>query len=573
MSADRLADVVAVGAADPAHLSRLAERLPRGDGWRSVPCPPGWCAAMKTVGGGDPDTRMPLVLEGWPALNRWGGDEQGGHERLRAAAAAKRWGSVPGDVSYVDLQPEGKAALVRAPAARVPIYVDSREGIRLATRMDLLLALRPEWPWQIDPFIALAWASAHGVYPEGRTPIKGVRLLLNGYATSVDVSREHVASTRYWDPRAVERPVHYDADEHAARLRELVLDSLRTELDPGGRNVLKLSLGTDSCTLAVATKRVLGIDYEAISYLPTNAIDRAQEEGFRQTLNDVAAPARHVRRHLDSEEWNEVLAQEGRGGLPILDPTLIDLPVFHDDVRVLLGGEWADAVCGDQITLADWLAEARLRAVLTQFNGLGIGEKELLWSLWYRLTRRLPLGSQVPAPRQLLALARDEVAAEALAWSDELLREAREQPYRRARLFHELRADLWTLQNWEVLSGLGVRRVTPFYRREMIELAFTAPVEGLIGPGVKKPLRRGFANDVPAALLWRPKSYWRNEPKPVALPWERELPSELGPILRLEELSDRSVRLDSGTRFALSVLEGYISRLRALKARVSTDRS
>ena len=126
--------------------------------------------------------------------------------------------------------------------------------------------------------------------------------------------------------------------------------------------------------------------------------------------------------------------------------------------------------------------------------------------------------------------------------------------------------DYWLLQNWEVCSALGVRRVTPFWQRGVVELAFSASPTALLGPRTKQPLRRTFADVVPPELLLRKKGVWPNEPYPDAAAWPHELPEELSPVIREDWFPRPAGRIPFRETMVLAAVSGYAGQLRALRA-------
>lgn len=575
MIPNRLTDLVAIGAGDPGLVTSLRDRLPRADGWHEVPAPAGWLVAMRGLGDGDVPERPPFVLEGWADLHRWRGDVHAGHATLRSQAERRAWSAVPGDVSYADLRAGGRAVLVRAPAARVPIYVHRHgEALLVATRMDLLLGLRPEWPWQIDALVAVCWTGAEGVLPPGRTSIRDVRLVPAGHALEIDAAAgTRGITSRYWDPRPQRSSRRFDERAHAQELREAILSYLDVELDREGHNLLSLSLGVDSSTLAAVTGRTLGRGYGAISFLPTNPTDRAAEDRKLASLQAVAPPSEHACHHVADEEWIARAATPIAAGVPVVHPVLMELagaPRAHR-WRTLFGGEWADAACGDRLTVPDWLAEAPVWRLVRDQGRLPVGERAVLDAIARRLLRRLPLDAQIPVPGPAPTAAHPDVCRELDAWEADLRAQARAERGPRLRLWYQLQLEFWIEQNWEVLSRLGVRRVTPFYQRRVVELAFAAPPHALIGPHVKKPLRRAFAAEVPHELLWREKGIWPNEPMPGADRWQRDLPAELASCVREDWFPRPPGVLPFEDRFALAGLEGYALSLRALRSELTAS--
>jgi asparagine synthetase B (glutamine-hydrolysing) len=571
---NRLSDLVAVCPRDALMLPRLRERLPRDPGWHELETPDGWLAVSRGLGEGEVPETQPFVLEGWPDLHRWRGDAERGHAELRRLADARRWSATPGDVSYVQLGPGGTATLVRAPAARVPIYVHrTDEAMFVATRMDLMLALRPEWPWRFDGLVTLSHAGAQGVLPPGRTTIQDVQHVPCGHV--LEISRDGASRgrlSRYWDPRPETLRRRFDERAHAAALREAVLEYLEVELDPDGQNLLSLSAGVDSSTLATVTGATLGIGYSAVSILPANPIDRATEDRCLAAIAAVAPPRWHARYHHDEHAWIDVMGDgDAAAGVPVIHPVLLEAPALHraHGFAVLFGGEWADATCGDRMTISDWLAEAPVRSLLRHQARLPVGERDVLHALRRRALRQLPLEAQAISPGEAPACATPELRREFAAWDEQVLARARAERRPRLRLWQETHVEYWMQQNWEVLSRLDVRRVAPFFQRRVIELAFAAPPQALIGPHVKKPLRRAFAADVPRAVLWREKSVWPNEAAPEPRSWTRDLPEELSAIVRDDWLPRPRAELAFGDRLAVATLESYAMGLRALRSKTS----
>lgn len=573
MTPNRLSDLVAVCSGHPEHLEVLDARMPRGPGWRPLGgLPSTWRASTRSLGHGEVPDSPPLVLEGWPDLLRWRGDLIRASSDLLDGVHARRWDVASGDVSYVHLG-EGEATIVRAPASRVPVYVHRTSTSLLVTsRMDLMLALRPEWPWQIDGAATL-FAVSIGLCPDGRTPVQDIDLVPAGHVLEISLTGPRRGRrARYWDPRPAEAASPVGEREYAYRLRELLMEHLEIELDPRGTNLLGLSLGVDSSTLAVATGQ-LGRGYAAVSYLPTNVTDRRAADELIAMVHATAPPSKHIKRHIDDEKWLESLRSAVPNGLPVLHSALIDMPMLRGEIgaTALYGGEWGDAICGDRITVGDWLAEAPIWRLLAHQASVPTGEKAVLAAIGRRAVRALPLPAQVGLEPPADQLVNVSLHAELVELTEVLRRSSSQEPWRRLRLWFETQLEFWMLQNWEVLSGLDVRRVAPFYQRRLIELALKTPPHYRIGPGVKKPLRTAFTGVVPDRLLVRPKDLWPNEPASQAKPWGRDLPEELSAFVREEWLPRPPGCLTFGDRLTLSLLESFALRLRAVRSATSNQ--
>lgn len=570
MTPNRVTDLVAVCLRDSDRAGRYARLLAQGDGWRLSRPHRAWVVATRSLGDGTAPEGMPIVLEGWPDLCRWRGSAGAGHAELSRRAERERWAEVPGDVGAVHVRPDGSAVAARAPAGRVPVYVhEFDDGVVVSTRLDQLLLLRPEWPWRLDGLVLHNWGGYHGVGPPGRTTVDGVRSVPGGHAVRVSYPDVAVsAPERFWDPRPDRIPRRSDPAEYGERLRRLVTDYLRVELDPGGANLLSLSGGVDSSVLAVVTGRLMRTPYSAVSFLPINRIDRNLEEHYLALVAGVAPPGRLVRYAWTPEEEIDWYAKGPPVGLPVVHSVLLTL----DDVRrqvgcsVLFGGEWADASSGARVSIADWLAHAPFRDLARHQGRLPVGEKAVLAAIGRRFARRLPLPEQSALPTALPQSAAADVRDEFRHFSDEAQRAFTRDRRPLARLAHELEMDFWLLQNWEVCSAVGVRRITPFWQRGVVELAFGASPTALLGPRTKQPLRRAFADVVPSELLLRKKGMWPNEPSGELASWPHDLPEELASVIRDDWFPRPPAHLPLREIMVLAILSGYAGRLRALRA-------
>ena len=76
--------------------------------------------------------------------------------------------------------------------------------------------------------------------------------------------------------------------------------------------------------------------------------------------------------------------------------------------------------------------------------------------------------------------------------------------------------DGYLTMHWEYCSALNIRRVFPFFTREMLELTYSCHPAELIGPGVKKLLKQGLKGAVPAHVLARTDKGLRRPPAAAA---------------------------------------------------------
>jgi hypothetical protein len=69
---------------------------------------------------------------------------------------------------------------------------------------------------------------------------------------------------------------------------------------------------------------------------------------------------------------------------------------------------------------------------------------------------------------------------------------------------------------WEACSPLGIRRLMPYFNREILELVSATHPHERLHDGVKTLLRRALRQHVPARNLYRSdKGYWSRMPLPA----------------------------------------------------------
>src|SRR5438552_2899149 len=120
-------------------------------------------------------------------------------------------------------------------------------------------------------------------FAEGRDAVAGVSILARGHFARIE-PRRHVVFGRYWNPRpsSLKRPSDAQAREHTERLRELLVEKLTRDLDPDGGNLLTLSGGVDSTSLAALATRVLRRPVWTWSLLPD------PEDRYRREISYIA---------------------------------------------------------------------------------------------------------------------------------------------------------------------------------------------------------------------------------------------------------------------------------------------
>ncbi|HVM13173.1 MAG TPA: asparagine synthase-related protein [Egibacteraceae bacterium] len=420
--------------------------------------------------------------------------------------------SLPGNVGLVRVDGD-KLVVVRSGPGTVPWYAwqDGHRAL-VATRFTELLALLPSTP-ELDPLVCAMWASFQPAFPDGRSFVRGVTVIPPGHTAEVGAG-EPVRCRRWWDPWPDDLPwpSRASAAHHVERFRHAVLKALEGEVAEEPVNVLTLSGGVDSSALAYLVVRHLGRPMSALSFVPPEEGPEARlEASYLDALVADLTIAPHLRRPLSATERLVLMAGTPPVAFPVMHPALQVLPelVAEWGVEVLLGGEWADEVCGGWFAYSDWLDAVSLPRLIGRWRALPKGRRDVLAWARRRIPGRLPSG---PWRASLSESIRPEVHDEYQAWRGEQLTVVR----RSIGLHRYQQAVLASLEgalamNWEVCSFLGVRRAFPFLTAEVLEVVSSChPVE-LLGPGPKRLERRAFTGLVPDRFLCRPdKSGWRS---------------------------------------------------------------
>ena len=438
-----------------------------------------------------------------------------GRERIVDVAAFERelsTGTIdlarqPGDVGAVAVT-ETSASVLRSPAGLVPWYVHVRDDL-------VVVSTRLAWFERHLPFEFGVDAFAHAIATDGiscigtRTPLADVDCVPVGHLARVELGSGRPATfVDVWHPESL-RPARWsrdDADERGVELRDILLRRLHADLDPAGRNLIGMSGGVDSSSLAALAVRAAGLRLDAFTFLPGEQHPSLEEvDSYVRSIGAVVEPSRHWRFHMTEQRSLDSVQSSPAVALPIVHPALSLLPQMAEegDVAVYTGGEAADDLFAGPFVLGkDWIEN--------------ISAVQLARSLrrpWYRVPRRYVARQWWEArrgtrthpllvPREMETVFRPELRAEYTDWISDLddLLDRSDHPYRHVLLLFT--CDGWLRQNWEVSSELGLRRSFPFWCRETIELAFTTPQRIQALPP-KRVIRRGLRDDVPAYNLDR----------------------------------------------------------------------
>lgn len=538
-----LANVLAFHHANPSVAADIFADI-QGSGefdevWRPAP---GWTAARaplpsSTSDGGRARAAGLLFAEGrdvlYDAAEKAKGDIRALSDLI--ARSPEQLGRYAGDFGFVQFQASGAATVVRSCGGLVPFYVHhGPECTVVSTRLGDMVRYLPVQP-EMDPFVNALWTTGHSVFPDGRTFLDAVSILGRGRYLRIDPGRS-MSQGSYWNPRHREprRPSAATAREHSERLRALLIRNLERDLHPDGGNLLTLSGGVDSSSLAALATLRVGRSIGAFSLLPPGAAEYAREMSYIQPLADRCRFDRRWEIRLQPDTMVRLLPKAPPVVFHVIHPALCALPGVTREwpVRVFFGGEFADEVCGSARTLPDWAAATSTPRLVRQIVRRDVRKVELRAWLSHRRWRILHR-PQVPLPPALPDFVRADLRAEYAAWLGKERRRAYTDCVSKSFLARCTEVDGWVPMNWEATSAVGVRRSLPFMTREILELAFECHPEELVGGADKKLLRSALKADVPALNLNRSdKGGWGASMSKPPLPWDRQLLAPLDRVIR-----------------------------------------
>lgn len=540
-----LANLYAFATFDDGVLEDVASRLHAASRFHRVWRPhPRWVVATAPLGDCEPDDEDVgasglAFAEGRDRLVPPG---IGRRERLERLALRldrdSALGALGGDFGLLRFAADGTVRVVRSCGGLVPFYLwMGPEGVAVSTLLTDHARFLPG-EVRMDPLVHAVWTSGWGRSPDDRTFLADVRLVPRGHVATLSPQGVQSRSC-YWDPVPDRLFPSTPAEEreHAERLRTLLLERLTEDLHPLGGNLLSLSGGVDSSSLAVLAVQQAGRPISTVSLVPPEASERDRERSHIERLLDDLGVEYRWFRTLSFVDRRQFILAAPDAAVHVRHPVLCLLPeiVREAQVKVLFGGELADGICGSYLTTGDWDASTSLlRLVLNWPEGPGGRRYPLRW-MRSRLQDYL-LRSEIPYPRELPELVRSDLRLEYEEWwarqRREYARDARPLRLLRMRLPS---GQTWTEANWEAASLLGVRRSYPFVNRAAVDLAFSCHPDELVGPRTytKKLLRRALVDDVPEAYLFRQnKGHWENPDEPETVPWEGSLPEALGSVVR-----------------------------------------
>jgi len=569
-----LANLFAMREPDPERrhelLLRLDARPEIATTWEPAP---DWLAAAAPLPGGAPDDEQVRALGFAFAEGR---DRVAGLERVDVEALRRLDETVtrrpkdlatwPGDFGFLLFGDDGGVTTVRSCGGLVPFYYAVEgERIVVATRLEYVVRFSRR-EYELDPLVNAICAGGGDLVPDGRTFFTGVSALGRGHHVRL-VHGEPVQPHRYWDPRPRSESDLLRGPERPRVLRQLLLDNLARELDPSGENLLSLSGGVDSSTLAALAVRVVGRRVSALSLVPPEPDQQAHELHFIDALAQELELDRRWMVALSPAEQVRLVLGDHRILYHVQHPILLALPrvLAEVPVKVLFGGENGDDVGGARVTLPDWTAHTSSLELLFGLPRLPNGASDVLRWTKHRLLR-LARWPRMFCSSDLREMIRPDLRAE---YRDLYAQRRGELGRDRRPLAHLALVgenDDWLAQNWEAASGHGIRRSFPFATREMSEFSFRSHPRDLLGPGTKKLLRKAVAGDVPDENLQRrDKGAWRGPSRQARCLWDAPLAAELAEIVRSDWLPAPPHAIGWGEAARLAQLSRMYDTLRYVR--------
>lgn len=546
MSLPPQANLFAVHHREPASLDALDAKLQESgefvEVWRPIE---GWVAAVRPLPDSSPDgeTARKSRLAFAEGRELFGGaasaNAPDAFKELANTAenSPERLASCTGDFGFIHFQKKGAATVARSCGGLAPFYLWRSGGsVAVSTRLGYLVRFISQ-EFSLDPLVNALWAAGWTWFPGGRTFLRAVRILNRGHFARIGPG--FVRCGEYWNPRP-DIPVEYQEKrfaEHAEHLRGLLVRNLSRELDVSGGNLLSLSGGVDSSSLAALASGAAGRSVWTVSVLPSSDDAYRREMAYISPLASKFKFDRQWEHRITRQSYLDLMRKAPKAVFHLTHPVLCALPdiVRQAPVKVLFGGEFADQLCGSVTTRPDLIDQTTLAGLLSRFGEAPFGPT-LLASVLKRRCRLL-LGTHaapVPFPADLPELFHPDARAECRTLFQSAQRRANRDRAPWGYLARLSELDGWTAMNWEAASELEIRRSFPFFCREMIELTHECHPAELYGHEPKRLLREALANDVPGRNLSRDdKGAWgRYLTGSDPWPWQSRTPESLAQILR-----------------------------------------
>jgi len=510
-----------------------------------------------------------------PESDRSGAYFLEGASELAAVSTAEllnrcRYGQLqplPGDFTFACFGAQAEAFFVRSAAGAAPLFLWQNESsVAVASRLGDLLRFIPEEP-RLDLLGNAVLCGFAAAPPDGRTPFEGVRLLENGAVTAVSGTLR-CRTAAWWCPPVAERPRPGRVREHADELHRLLVASLRAGTSSDGASLFAVSGGLDSSTLAWLASATLGRRFSTLTLVPERpanvATMRAQTQALFTELG--TAVTRRFEFATAPEARLDYLAQTHPEAAYVGHPALCLLERVSREhpVRFYVGGEFCDQVLGGGPVAQDFAFSSSAFDLLFRRPHYLRGARGIRSVVTTRvrrmLGRALTYMSSQPPPSFLSREATLEYVEAARDEAENLARDRRP----RAALAYQIRLAQPTLvQNWEVSSRLGIRRVFPFFNRAALDLAYRTHPLDMADVRNKSLLLAAMRPTIPPALLDRPKYAWREGA--ANLPWTDRIPAELGGIVRADWLESPPQQLSPLDALRLRATLNIITAVRTIR--------
>ena len=423
------------------------------------------------------------------------------------------------DICAVSLMEGGRARLLQSHAALMPLYVYAPASmVMITSSIDLLLRHVPAQPG-IDRATLAMWANGQPLFAENRSMLEGVALLRRGQRSCVDANG--VVSSESADREFLGAALslgELDQAGVAERLRDAVLSVLDRDLVASGVNLLSLSGGVDSSTLATLANRTLRRPIRTLSVLP------GQVDVQKRELASAEAGLRGVPRShrlilpVDFAPFSarKIVQSAPRVAVPVLHPVLCHLSEasqqFGEKIDVYFGGEFCDEIIGGEAVLEEWLADvgfftAMLKLPIRSQRGM-LRRRHALYVASGSVNQMRRWLRRAPDPRLLPQYFNHDVRAEVSTLIERVDSIGVDHPsaimLNRFLTYYTPILDM----NWAVCAASGVRRSFPFANRRVLSLLWRTRPRHRLGPTTKAIFRKAFAGDAPEALARKDKGHW-----------------------------------------------------------------
>ncbi len=503
MNLTPLANITAVLCTDEAELADYGDRLTRQYGEVHKPAP-GWVLGIQPVRGSSADHPEAVAagivfMEGRDSmLSR--------HPTAAEIETARRQLLKPGQ--FVATRPDDLGAMVfdhhsvnivRSVSGRVPTYVRrvSPSTILVSTLLSAQVTIGHAA--EIDALPLCLGASTGAIFPDRRTPLKGVQTIPPGCTCRLTPSGQTIRN--YWEPpQPIAQPPEDDVLSRQEMFRDRLIAVLRSELDPHAETLIALSGGVDSSALAVfAAKECRPLRSFTIE-MQRGTASATHNARFVKAALIEASIQDHTSGHWDHRTALEWIRNGPRSVQPLAEPVTMRLPQLIDEQTVgFMGGWLADEVTGSHHGADAWYRNKSFGYILKPKGPVPRGRSRALKS-------KLRTSLIHPSSVNLRVAKPDWTGSDLGAEFDEWLGRASRPEWAGHPRAELLVAHLWHGRegHWEATSEMGVRSIIPFAAKSLLDISYSCHPDELLGERTKMLLRGSLARDVSHYLLGRP---------------------------------------------------------------------